>query len=328
LSVALTCPLQAGLPPLTEEVASMSHVPGIAQFLESGLVPELIELCPDGIIGADRSGTVTLFNGKAAALTGRSPQTVIGRLHVGELYGGLEQARAIKAAIYTEDQGGKDRLEGFATELVDTSGRRIPIRLSAVLLKKNGTEIGSVGFFHDMSQQKILEEKLRQLSITDGLTGLYNQRHFHVCIADELARAHRYQRPLSLICIDLDHFKQINDRYGHLEGDNLLRVVGVLLKEASRRSDQAFRYGGDEFFMLLPETDLTQAMATAQRVRHAFAERCTVDLVDKDWTLPRLSLSIGVVQREGEMESEALIKRADLAMFTAKQQGGNRVVAG
>jgi len=306
----------------------MSHAPSITQFLESGLVLELIEMCPDGIIGVDRSGTITIFNRKAAALTGRPQETVIGRLHVSEIYGTLEQARAIKAAIYDEAHGGKDRLDGFETEVIDTAGRSIPIRLSAVLLKKNGKEIGSVGFFHDLSQHKLLEEKLRQLSITDGLTGLYNQRHFHVCIADELARAHRYHRPLSMICLDLDNLKQINDRYGHLEGDNLLRMVGVLLKETIRRSDQAFRYGGDEFFMLLPETDLKQAKVTAQRVRRAFAERCLVGLVDKGRALPRLSLSIGVVARDAEVKPEALIKRADLAMYAAKQQGGDSVVAG
>jgi len=297
-------------------------------FVQSEALPALIELCPDGIIGVDRKGTITLFNGKAAVLSGYSPQSVIRHLHIGEIYGGLEQARAVKAALYSCDYGGADRLEGYETEMVTADGRRLPIRLSAVLLKQNGEEVGSVGFFHDLSEQKHLEAQLRPLSVTDGLTGLYNQRHFHTCLADELARSRRYRRPLSLICLDLDHFKQVNDRYGHLEGDNLLRMVGILLKDALRQYDYAFRYGGDEFFLLLPETDLAQAVATAQRVRRLFAERCTVCLVDKDPAFCRAGMSIGVVQRNAETESEALIKRADLAMFAAKQQGGDRVVTG
>jgi len=219
----------------------MTPSSGVAQLIACGLFPELIELCPDGIIGVDRRGIITLFNNKAASLSGRPACEVVGCLHVSAIYGGLDQARAIKAAIYAPNHGGPERLEGYETHMVDTNDRRRPIRLSAVLLKQNGTEIGSVGFFHDLTEQKQLEEKLRLLSITDGLTGLFNQRHFYACLADELARARRYGRPLSLICLDLDHFKQVNDRYGHLEGDNLLRLVGNLLKDATRSSDMAFR---------------------------------------------------------------------------------------
>jgi len=300
----------------------------IASFVQNKALHALIELCPDGIISVDRKGVITLFNDKAAVLTGHLPQEVIGRLHIGAIYGGLEQARAVKAALYGADHGGPDRLDGYETQIITADGRRLPIRLSATVLKQADKEIGSVGFFHDLSEQKRLEEMLRHLSITDGLTGLYNQRHFHATISDELARARRYARPLSLICMDLDHFKQVNDRYGHLEGDNLLRMVGAQIKGAIRRSDHAFRYGGDEFFILLPETDIGQAMVTAQRVLQAFAKRCRVELTDKNQDLPRLALSIGVVQRQDEVEADALIKRADLAMFAAKQKGGDQIAAG
>ena len=286
----------------------------------------LIAVCPDGIIGVDLYGTVVVFNEKAEVLTRRSKENVLGRLNIEQIYGDREQARRIKAYLYAEDYGGVGRLEGFETQIVDIDGKAIPIRLSAVLIMDNGTEVGSVGFFHNLTLQKGLEEKLFTLSITDGLTTLFNQRHFHSCLADEVERVKRYNSPLSLIGFDIDRFKDCNDRYGHLEGDNVLRRVGELLKSITRHSDKAFRYGGDEFFVLLPETDLCQAMITAEKIRKMFNASWPYEK-RKNGSVPQVSLSIGVAEWKGETSCEGLFKCADLAMYTAKKQGGDQVVA-
>jgi diguanylate cyclase (GGDEF)-like protein/PAS domain S-box-containing protein len=293
---------------------------------DRAVMTKLIELCPDAIIGIDRSGTVSFFNQKAALLIGRPAVEVIGHLHIREVYGSLDKARDIKIALYADAHGGPDRIEGFETTIVTAGGDTIPIRLSATLLKgSDGEEIGSVGFFHDLTTRKELEGKLRTLSITDGLTGLYNQRFFYQSLSDEMVRAQRYDRPLSLICFDLDRFKACNDRFGHLEGDNILRQVGDLLRKRTRRSDMAFRYGGDEFFVLLPETALQQACNTAEKIRESFNRSWLHEAAEKDVQDLRVSLSIGVVERRDEVVPENLIKRADLAMYSAKKSGGDCV---
>ena len=152
------------------------------------ITANLIAVCPDGVIGVDLRGTVVIFNAKAAALTRRKREDVIGSLDIGQIYGSRKQARRIKTALYAEDYGGIGRIEGFEATIVDIDNKAIPIRLSAALIFDNGNEVGSVGFFHDMTNQKALEEKLHNLSITDGLTNLFNQRHFHSCLADEIDR--------------------------------------------------------------------------------------------------------------------------------------------
>ncbi|MFH0995229.1 MAG: PAS domain-containing protein [Pseudomonadota bacterium] len=130
-------------------------------------IANLIAVCPDGIIGVDLHGTVVFFNAKAAALTQRNLEDVIGSLDIGQIYGSREQARQIKTALYAEDYGGVGRLDGFETAIVDIKNKTIPIRLSAALIIENGNEVGSVGFFHDLTNQKIMEEKLHKLSITE-----------------------------------------------------------------------------------------------------------------------------------------------------------------
>ena len=285
------------------------------------LATRLIDLCPDGIIGVDATGTISTFNRKAASMTGRAADTVLGVLHIREIYGSLAEAKTVKANILADAYGGAGRLEGYETEMVDINGDIIPIRLSAALIMNGTEEIGSVGFFHDMSQQKTLEDKLRVLSITDGLTGLFNQRHFFSRMASELKRARRYRRPLSLVVFDLDRFKQCNDQFGHLEGDNVLRLVGDMMCAVTRSSDQAFRYGGDEFFVILPETDQSQAVLMAEKIRAEFRDRWPYDTADSN--APRVTLSIGVAQSAGEAKPEAFVRRADIAMYKAKQAGGD-----
>lgn len=282
--------------------------------------------CPDGVIAVDRSGMITLFNPAAEVLTGYGATDVIGKVNISEMYPSKGIAREVKKCIYSDQHGGPGRLIDYEVAVKTANGRKVPIRLSATLIYDRGGEVGSVGFFHDLASQKELEEKLRQLSITDGLTGLYNQRYFHTCLSKELERARRYQRPLSLICFDLDNFKSCNDLFGHLEGDNILRLVGKLLLELLRRSDMAFRYGGDEFFILLPETVLDSAGKTAEKIRHAFNKSWPYDMKQNGDQFAEVTFSMGVVQAHEGENSESIIKRADFAMYDGKRKGGDCVI--
>jgi len=285
----------------------------------------MVALCPDGVIAIDRSGLITIFNRAAELLTGHSADETINQMNISELYPSPEIARKIKKLIYSETHGDKGRLDGYEVDIETHAGEIIPIRLSATLIYSNNEEIGSVGFFHDMTHQKKLEKHLRKLSITDALTGLYNQRHFYTCLSKEIERSHRYQRPLSLICFDLDHFKACNDKLGHLEGDNILRIIGKLLLEIIRKSDQPFRYGGDEFFILLPEADSASAEQTSEKIRRNFNDRWPYNVVYKHIDLTPVTISFGVAQLEKKENAESLIKRADVAMYQAKRLGGDQV---
>jgi len=142
-----------------------------------------------------------------------------------------------------------------------------------------------------------------------------------------MIRAERYERPLSLICLDLDRFKQCNDTLGHLEGDKILRILGSLLSRHTRQSDMAFRYGGDEFFVLLPESTLESAFVTAEKIRTAFNESWPYDIIIQESGMDPVTLSLGVAQLTRKEQAASFIKRSDLAMYEAKRNGGNRVVA-
>jgi diguanylate cyclase (GGDEF)-like protein/PAS domain S-box-containing protein len=286
---------------------------------------KLFSICPDAIIGIDRGGIVRLLNPAAERLTGRKALEAVARLHIAEIYPSTKTARQIKKLIHADAHGGPGFLVDYETRLRDKQGREIPILLSVALLCRDGEEVGSFGFFHDMTVRKDMERRLRELSITDSLTGLYNQRHFYASLSRELSRAERYKRSLSLICFDLDRFKECNDAMGHQEGDNVLRLVGTVLRSQTRQSDQSFRYGGDEFFVLLPETPLSDATAAAEKIRTAFNRGWPYDSGAAHRPLDPVTLSIGVAEAAAGDLPEGLVKRGDLAMYEAKKAGGDRI---
>ena len=180
---------------------------------------------------------------------------------------------------------------------------------------------------------KVLQDELREknlqleaLSVTDGLTGLANRRHLMTKLEQEVQRARRYKTPLSVVMIDIDHFKLVNDSYGHAMGDEVLRNIGKLLMAGVRTTDLAARYGGEELTLVLPHTDLAAALLVADTLRQKFAEQ--------DHTLDgvtiRKTASMGVAARDGQGEvpnAEDLLKFADEALYRAKEGGRNRVEA-
>jgi two-component system, cell cycle response regulator len=160
-------------------------------------------------------------------------------------------------------------------------------------------------------------KELVRLSRTDGLTGLFNQRHFYEVLEQEIARARRQKRHLSLILADVDSFKEYNDRFGHLMGDDILARIARCLREACRRdTDKAFRYGGDEFIIILPEADLPAALEVSGRIR---------DMIH-GLALEGISLSVGVAELIDGQDVKTFIRHADEAMYLAKQMGGDRAI--
>ena len=161
-------------------------------------------------------------------------------------------------------------------------------------------------------------KRLQEISVTDSLTNLYNHRHIIERLQEHVSSSDRYQRDLSVMMIDIDFFKNINDTYGHPYGDEVLKQVSSTLREAIRAVDIAGRYGGEEFLVVMPETHLKEAVGIAERVRQAM-ESLT-------WKQPiTLTISVGVAMwQKGEAASE-LIAKADLLLYKAKEMGRNQV---
>ncbi len=292
---------------------------------------KLVVMCPDGIIGVNRKGVVIIFNRAAENLTGLTAEDVIGKMSIQDVYGFPELAREVKKQIYGDDYGGPGRLDGLEVSVKGEGGKTIPIRLSAALIyesdSKNSTvEMGSVGFFHDLTARKEMEAELRKRSITDSLTNLFNRRHFHSTLTEEIERSVRYKRPLSLAFLDLDNFKPFNDTYGHQEGDNILIFVAECMVSAFRTTDNAFRLGGDEFGVLMVETNLGNAALVMNRFKKAFAERWPLKMAYMGQKLRPVTMSIGVAQLAPGEKGDKFQMRADLAMYEAKKAGGNRAV--
>ncbi|HIJ65823.1 MAG TPA: sensor domain-containing diguanylate cyclase [Candidatus Hydrogenedentes bacterium] len=167
-------------------------------------------------------------------------------------------------------------------------------------------------------------ERLEYLAITDGLTGLYNHRHFHERLEEEFERARRYRVPLSCLMLDIDDFKQVNDTYGHLQGDNVLREMAARILRTVRKSDTVARYGGEEFVIIMPQTGAHGAAAEAERLRHVLGSAPYEGMPEE----VRVTVSVGVavLEQDAMRDCEAIIRVADGALYRAKHKGKNRIV--
>jgi len=173
-----------------------------------------------------------------------------------------------------------------------------------------------------------LLQQIRELAIRDTLTGLYNRRELNRFLAYELIKSQRYKHPFSLLLMDIDHFKEINDSFGHRTGDEILKQVAQLLLSHTRGCDLPARYGGDEFIIVLPETPAGQAWYGAERIRKVVAA-LTIQVSNGNKPVEKfeITISIGIAEYPDDATTgEALIDLADLALYQAKQQGCNQVV--
>jgi diguanylate cyclase (GGDEF)-like protein len=159
-----------------------------------------------------------------------------------------------------------------------------------------------------------LYEKTKKYSLHDPLTGLANRRMMHIVFDRSINRAKRYKEPFSVIMLDIDHFKKYNDTHGHFEGDRLLIELAKLIVHETREIDLVVRYGGEEFIVLLPETDLDKACEVAERMRGTIDEKCATTI----------SLGVSTYNKNIQTKDE-LIKNVDAALYNAKKRGRNRV---
>jgi diguanylate cyclase len=166
--------------------------------------------------------------------------------------------------------------------------------------------------------------RAREEALSDGLTGLANRRGFDQSLADRMREATEQASELSLLLLDIDHFKNVNDKYGHLFGDKVIRSIAQVLKDNVKGRDTAARYGGEEFAVILPDTPPMGARAVAEKIRSTVAN-CRIQRVGNNETVDTISISIGVAHFTGGESPTDLIGRADSALYTSKSHGRNRV---
>lgn len=236
--------------------------------------------------------------------------------------GGLELTKVIKkkngcdvivVTGYSDDYSYEEAINIGASDFVIK-----PVRLEELLLR-----LRRVLKERQLSTERTrMMEKLQKLATTDGLTKLYNSRSFYTQLELEVDRFNRYKHPLSILLLDIDNFKDFNDTYGHLEGDKALVRFSQIIKTCLRTNDSAYRYGGEEFTVLLPETNGEEAKTVAQRIRASLEMEKFAPAPDQN---AQLTISIGVTQYFPKEELSSFIRRADQAMYLSKKNGRNRV---
>jgi two-component system cell cycle response regulator len=236
--------------------------------------------------------------------------------------GGLELTKVIKqkngsdvivVTGYSDDYSYEEAINIGASDFVIK-----PVRLEELLLR-----LRRVLKERQLSTERTrMMQKLQKLATTDGLTKLYNSRSFYSQLELEVDRYNRYKHPLSLLLLDIDNFKEFNDNFGHLEGDKVLVRFSQIIKSCLRTNDSAYRYGGEEFTVILPETNGDEAKTVAQRIRSSLETEKFKPIPDKN---AKITISIGVTQYFPKEELSAFIRRADKAMYLSKKNGRNRV---
>ncbi len=257
---------------------------------------------------------------------GKSEDEIIGRTDT-ELFG-EEQGEKIRQKDRKVLESGEDLDYEEWVEYPD--GRRVLLHTKKTLLQdEDGTTIGLLTISRDMTQEyryKIKleesEKRYKELANTDDLTGIPNRRLFFELAREYFKTSLRQKVPLSMMMIDIDYFKAINDTYGHMVGDHVVQFVAAKIKSRLRESDLVARYAGDEFVALLYNTDLEGGRSIAEELRDIFVE--TPFLSEEGKTIP-IAISIGVVMYQGEKACESLLTRADEALYLAKRRGRNRV---
>lgn len=243
----------------------------------------------------------------------------------------LEQALGQKTPDYYVDMADRDELltrlgktglvEDAPVRMRTARGREFWALFSGRALDYQGDLCFLVGL-RDITNQKELEEQLRHLATRDPLTGVFNRRQFVDFAQQALVRASQADEPLSVLMIDVDHFKRVNDEHGHATGDQVLAAIAKACEGALRGGDVLARVGGEEFAALLPGTDRFQAEQVAERLRSAMS---TLELPTERGATVRPTLSVGVASWRQEEDLDRLLRRADRAMYDAKQAGRNRV---
>lgn len=279
----------------------------------------IVQDSTDIIFSVDVEGYILKFNNGSELHFGYTQEEIVGK-PLRQLFVNEVDERKITGTVLL-----KGKSVNKEVPMKTKDGRIILLNLSMSEMKNNNNQIiGLVATAKDITEKKKLEmelvkknELLGKLAVTDGLTDLYNSRHFFDQIKRELSRYNRNpERGLAIVLMDIDHFKELNDTEGHQVGDQVLRALGQVIKVCIRKDiDTGYRYGGDEFIVLLPDTDKHKARHVADRIQKQFGA----------FKFGNTSLSIGITEARAGEDEKPLIRRADQAMYASKKGGRSRV---
>ncbi|MCK4362793.1 MAG: PAS domain S-box protein, partial [Dehalococcoidia bacterium] len=230
-----------------------------------------------------------------------------------------------KAIASTKEVLERGYVENREYHIITKDGSTVLVAMNVAIMKDvDGKPTGFVAVSRDITERKRMEEKLIELSITDDLTGLYNRRHFYTVLETELNRTWRDGSSFSLVMLDLDGFKKYNDRFGHASGDAALKTFANALTSTLRKADTAFRYGGDEFTIVLPATKADRARKIIERVRSKWLQMLESQFTNLETPL---GFSAGIAQFPEDAETaDSLVFLADTSLYFAKREGGSRPI--
>jgi diguanylate cyclase (GGDEF)-like protein/PAS domain S-box-containing protein len=274
--------------------------------LEQNKLTTIIINAGEGIVVTDRDERIVLVNPAAEVLLNEKESEIVSK----GFYNLVDDSALIERLLQHPDPS-------YAESALH-SDRYLSIM--AARIEQQGDLLGMAALLRDVTTQKRREAYLQAISYTDELTGLLNRRSLSAVLQQGIEDALDNKRPLSLMMLDLDHFKQLNDTYGHAMGDEVLISFGKLLKHRLRDSDYACRYGGEEFCVILINTAIRGAYKTAEDIRQAVME------MDTDGVSVTVSIGVATVEQLSSPTMESLLKAADEALYAAKAQGRNRTV--
>jgi len=260
----------------------------------------------EGIAVTDSANRVVLVNPAAERLLGKSSDQII-REGLLKLFDDPHRMRQWLA-----------RRDGVEAELIEYNGRALSVH-AATIRTDSGVLIGSAALIRDVTEEKRLQDRLWAMSVTDVLTGLYNRRFLDQTLTKEVDRSSRYRLPLSVLMFDVDHFKKFNDKFGHEMGDKVLQAVAATTRATVRAADIACRYGGEEFLVILPSTDLDHAALAGERLRLA------IETMRVEGLAVTVSLGVASYGVGGATTPERIVDAADKALYRSKAEGRNRV---
>lgn len=287
----------------------------------------VLDSVADAIVTIDAHWTISSINPAGLRMFGYDPDQLLGKhlqLLIPTLQGGAEGSDVV---AYNASMQLLALPETLQMTGVRSDGDHFPLELCLTRINTPGESL-YVGAVRDISLQQQIHDQLTELALADGLTGLANRRHFDEVLTREFIAHVRSGKELSLILIDVDFFKQFNDRYGHVVGDNCLRQVAAAIKRAiTRATDLVARYGGEEFACILPDTDQAGAILIARTI-HEEIKRLGLEH-DSSIASKHVTVSIGIATAHctDRISPESMIKLADAQLYTAKQNGRNQFQA-
>ena len=267
------------------------------------------------------NGKYSLVNKKFLDMFSLELDDIVGKTH----YGALTEEISIPHRKNDLQIIASKKLITFEETAIQPDGLHYYVSVKFPVFDENNNLVGTGGISTDITERKQLENKLHAANQAlktqvsrDYLTGLLNRRSFHEVANAEIARFDRFGASLSLIILDIDFFKKINDSFGHEVGDNVLLAITKVISSEIRKTDYFFRFGGDEFVILLPETGLDEAVLLAGKVRIKISEH---------WITPvgNVNISLGIAEMLNSDDLDSFLKSADKALYQSKRHGRNKV---